>query len=233
METTTLWPFEIGGRTVILLLALTGCDPGRHARPEVHGRARPLATAPGSDEITFESGGGTRARVTRRPAADGSESLHGETEIALGPQEARCIVEDVALDPQGRLVQAEVTAAPSCGAEPDARAHLDPSGGDPSERAPWIYTPELLPGRAVATPVAAWVAFRAAGLSSELTLVQLEKRRAWQVPSDQIAVPTELGTTVVLGNDGADVGAVFVNRVGLADVGATLVCVGRTGEPTI
>jgi hypothetical protein len=97
--------------------------------------------------------------------------------------------------------------------------------------APWIYTPALLPGRPLTTPVAAWVALRAAAISPSLTLIELEHRTAFRVPSDQVAVPTELGTTVVLGNDGADVGAGFVERIRMGREGVTLVSLDETAKP--
>jgi hypothetical protein len=209
------------------------------------------------DTISFGSSVGTSARVTRAVAPDGSETLHGETELSLRTGTRRCIVEDVRLDARGRLVQADVTTAASCDAAPETRAHLDPaagvarvttqtgddaaaclrisgvSGGAAPPAASWIYTPEVLPGRTVTTPVAAWVAVRAAATSPSLLLVELELQQAWQVPRDQVVVTTEIGSTVVLGNDGADVGAGFVEGIRMADYGVTLVRVPSSGEPAI
>jgi hypothetical protein len=188
--------------------------------------------------MTFAGENGARARVTRTLAPDGSETLHGETDLALDARTWRCVVEDVRLDAGGRLASADIAVGSSCTAEPESRTHIDPARGVVSvttgagtveQRAPrgtpWIYTPEVLPGRALVTPVAAWVAARAAAAAPALTLVQLERRQAWRVPGDQVAVATELGTTVVLGGDGADVDQGFVQRLRMLDDGVTLVSV--------
>ena len=101
-----------------------------------------------------------------------------------------------------------------------ARAHASP----------WIYTPEALPGQRRGDARGRLGGARAAAAPT-LTLVQLERGQAWQVPGDQVAVPTELGTTVVLGGDGADVGAAFVDRVRLVDQAVTLERIPCAGEP--
>jgi hypothetical protein len=255
--TTNLWPFcPVPSRslaTALLGFALAGCATAPEARLERDACAAP-ASAPGAI-IDFVGGPGTSARVRRVVAPDGSETLHGETELSLGATTRRCIVEDVSLDAHGRLLRADISAAASCDAEPETRAHLEPAVGiarvatraasglrswtpavaqslTPSST-PWIYTPEALPGRAATTPVAAWVALRAAALSPLVRLVQLERREAWLVPREQVAVPTELGTTVVLGNDGADVGSGFVERIRMTDIALTLVRVPTGGEASI
>ncbi len=207
-----------------LLLALAACA-------EPPSPAAGACTAPATEcAFTFSGEHGARARVTRSIQPDGSETLHGETEITLGAAGRRCIVEDARLDRSGRLTSADV-ASGACGAEPGSRVHLDPArgvvraGGNEwaaTGASPWIYEPEALPGHAVATPVAAWIAARAGAASPALTLVPLEQRRSFQVPADQVAIPTELGTTVVLGGDGADVGATFVDRIRILDQAVTL-----------
>lgn len=242
-----------GPRSALLLFAsaLAACA----AQPDPCPAPVPPAIAsPRGDTISFASGSGTSARVTRAVAPDGSETLHGETDLSLGASSRRCIVEDVSLDARGSLVRADVSTAASCDAAPETLAHLDPAsgvarvttpaGGDDAPRlrlagassgmsAPWIYTPQVVPGRAVTTPVAAWVAFRAAAVSPSLTLIELELRRAWRVPRDQIVVPTEAGATVVLGDDGADVWGGFVQRLHLADYDVTLVRSPGGAEPAI
>jgi hypothetical protein len=240
--TTTLWSLFTRARrfapVALIGLALAACatapDPCPSPSPARAGEA-----------IAFASGGGSVARVTRVAGPDGSETLHGETELALNASARRCLVEDVILDAEGRLVRADVTAAPSCNGVPSLHAHLDPARGIARvtteagvvelshQGAAWIYAPEALPGCAATTPVAVWVAMRAAAGSPWLTLIDVAKRQAWRVPRDQVVVPTELGTTVVLGGDGAEVGADFVQRIRLADYGVTLVRIPRDGEPAI
>jgi len=236
----TLRPFKMHRAAIALLgFPLAACTPAEDPRPA----PRPAASPPG-EVVVFASSEGARARVTRVASLDGGETLHGETELWLGATTRRCIIEDVRLDPRGRLLQADLSTAASCDAEPEVRAHLEPARGIvttragvqdpiPPSAAPWIYTPEALPGRAVTTPVAAWVALRAAASSPWLTLVQLERGRVWRVPSEQVVVPTERGTTVVLGHDGAEVGAGFVERVSMTDDGVTLLRTPCRGEPAI
>jgi hypothetical protein len=216
-----------------LLLALAAC-----AQSPTPGHGTCPAPAP-EGAMTFTGERGARAHVTRSIQPDGSEVLHGETEIALGSGGRRCIVEDAHLDRTGRLSSADV-ASGTCGAAPESRFHLDPARGvvrtgagewTAPRASPWIYTPEALAGHAVATPVATWVAARAGAASPTLTLVQLEQGRASRVPVDQVAIPTELGTTVVLGGDGADVGSGFVDRVRLLDESVTLTRVPCGEEP--
>jgi hypothetical protein len=243
--TTTLRPSAL---PALLALALGACATAPDPCPS------PPSPPRAAPSMSFASGGGSVARVTREAGPDGSETLHGETELVLNTSAKRCLVEDVILDADGRLLRADITAGPSCDGAPSFHAHLDPArgiaqvttesgaletcrdgaaGGRVPPGAPWIYTPEALPGSAATTPVAAWVALRAAVLSPTLTLIELEKRQAWRVPRDQVMVPTELGATVVLGSDGAEVNAGFVRRIRLADYGVTLVRIPGEGEPAI
>lgn len=242
--TKTLWssviPVTPSAPVALLAIVLSACATAPDTCPS------PSPPRPPSEAIVFVSGAGSVARVTRVAGPDGSETLHGETELALNADVRRCLVEDVTLDAGGHLLQADITASASCDGEPSFHAHLDPASGVARiateagvtetvapQGAPWIYTPEALPGCAATTPVAAWVAMRAAAVAPSLTLIELEKRRAWRTPRDQVVVPTELGTTVVLGSDGAEVGPEFVRRIRLADYGVTLVRIPREGEPAI
>ncbi len=268
-ENTTLWPFSVppepraglaGLAGFAALAAVASCATPPDPPPSATGRASEPAAqaapaaAPAGTTTWFVSSAGASAEVSRVTAPDGSETLHGETVVALGPGAPRCIVEDVTLDARGALVRADVSSAASCNAEPEMSAHLDPArvlarvteaAGTPGDEgsahlaipgaagpdAPWIYTAALLPGRPLTTPVAAWVALRAAAISPSLTLIELEHRAAYRVPADQVAVPTELGTTVVLGDDGADVGVGFVERIRMGREGLTLVSLDETAKP--
>lgn len=225
-------PFTVTTLVIAAGLLIAGCEPSADVRAESGaGRTR-------GEAITYDGGTGAAARVTRAAIPGGNEILHGETEIALSPGARRCVVEDVTLDPTGRLVRAEIVVGDVCGAARD-RVLIDVSrgavtaSGAPEWRAPsdapWIYAPEVAPGRTVATPVSAWVARRAAAVSPSLMMIELGRGEAWKVPADQVVVPTDQGVTVVMGDSGADVSDRFVDRVHFADTGVTL----ARGEPNI
>jgi hypothetical protein len=85
--------------------------------------------------------------------------------------------------------------------------------------APWVYAPPA----AIATPVSAWVTAKAAAVAPAVRQVEHGSDHAALVPREQLAIETERGLTVVVGNDGADVDAAFVEQVRVADYGVTLV----------
>lgn len=252
MKPTKTIPPGRGLALAALAAALAACA----TTPDPCATPSPSAIPPPAvDTLSFVGGAGASARVSRVVAPDGSETLHGETELSLSASSRRCIIEDVRLDARGSLVRADVSTAASCDAAPETVAHLEPARGlacvttaqagdgaafhlripgvSGEAAASWVYTPQVLPGRAVTTPVAAWVAFRAAAVSPSLTLVALELRQVWRVPRDQVVVPTETGATVVLGYDGSDVRAGFVERLRLADYDVTLVRVPGSGDLAI
>ncbi|UQA62930.1 hypothetical protein [Polyangium aurulentum] len=205
-------------------LALVGLGLAGCASPMEMGREDRSAAAATEDVFFFAGSAGTSAHVTRKIAADGAETLHGETEIAIG-ESRRVIVEDVTIDANGHLERAEVAVVGGEGGETRVHMRLDPSRGIaevrsidgastwrmPSEE-PWVYAP-WSQGGSTATPVSAWVAMRAAVASPWARVVMPEARAGVLSPRDQIAVPTEAGTTVVLGRDGADVDGTFVARL--------------------
>lgn len=205
------------------------------------------ASAPPSDEraaFRYADEGGTRSQVDRSVAPDGTETLHAVTEIRAGGSVATRIVEDVVLDARGRLVHARIARSGLRSAAD--RVVLDAVAGSvvlvqsgvassvnvPTDL-PWAY-PQVLDasGRAITTPVTAWVAARAAAASPSVRVIAPDARSR-VVPRDQLAAPTESGTTVILGWDGADVGASFVTRVRLASLGTTLVLGGPPASPSL
>lgn len=194
-----------------------------------HGRA-PTATH------VFVGGAGSGARVTRTIVSTGGEALHGEVDIALGARARRHIVEDVELDARGWLTRAQITVTVEPGGEAEARLTLDPQSGIVTAQAagvtqtwrapvnaPWVYAAPGAAGQEIPTPVAAWVTLRAAQAAPSVHQIDRTARRAWSVPREQIMIPTESGTTVVLGGDGADVDERFVERVRSTTYGITLV----------
>lgn len=193
------------------------------------------AEAAAVERFVFAGSAGSEAVVTRAPGAAGGEALHGEVELRLGARARRRVIEDVLLDARGRLVRAEITVHGDRGADPERHLALDAVAGTvrlvdatgttawtaPTD-APWIYAAEALAGHPLATPVAAWVARRAAALAPAVRAIEPGSRRAPLVPAEQIAVPTEAGTTVVVGGEGADVDELFVAEVRSATHGITL-----------
>jgi hypothetical protein len=206
-------------------LVLVGFGFAGCASPMEMGREDRRAVPATEDVFFFTGGAGTSAHVTRKIAADGTETLHGETEVALGESSRRIIVEDVTIDARGHLERAEIAALDGEAGETRVYMRLEPSRGIAEVRSidgastwrmpkeePWVYAPWSR-GGSTATPVSAWVAMRAAVASPWARVVVPEARAGVLSPRDQIAVPTEAGTTVVIGRDGADVDGTFVARL--------------------
>ncbi|AKT43719.1 hypothetical protein [Chondromyces crocatus] len=144
---TSFWKRGHRAALVVLMgLAASGCaeagaeQTARGATPQGH-----------AETMTF-SGNGVRARVTRGVNQEGLEKLHGETLFEGGADAGRRVVEDVTLDPAGRLVSATVSL--SAGEVLVARMQLDAVGGvvrvsTPEGAAeqrvttdtPWVYAP--------------------------------------------------------------------------------------------
>jgi hypothetical protein len=218
----------------LLAAAATACQGSPAPRPD------PQRAGEGRT-FSFVGGEGSSARVDVSRAPDGSEALHGETIVALGASARRCVVEDVTLDARGRLARAEIKVAARCDGAPEQRLSFDAAGGvvrsttpagsivrhAPTD-APWIYAPPA----SIVTPVAAWVVSRASALSAAVRYVDPASAHAPLVPRDQIAVSTERGVTVIVGNDGADVDASFVRRAQMIDHGITLVRVPGRADTT-
>jgi hypothetical protein len=233
------WPVVVPW-AALLAAAITGCDGSVEVRPDPAG-AEDRAT----ETFVFAGGAGSGARVTRTVAPDGTEALHGETLLRLGKHARERIVEDVTINPCGRLVHAEITVARDHDPTPEARVSLDPPSGRvwtatvggagesrAAKDAPWVYAPEVQ-GRPVPTPVAAWVTLRASEASRRMRLVQIGQRGGGLLPRRQLAIPTELGTTVVVGDDGCDVDETFVDRVRMLGLGLDLVRVPDRDEAVI
>jgi hypothetical protein len=216
--------------------------------------ARRASPAGDEAAVTHEfTGPGGSSRVGRRALPGGGERLWGETTLRaqrvtggvrsfgaeLGPQ-----LETVSLDGSGRLISAEIANAGPLGERPARRIVLDGraalvrialAGGEPTEwrvpvDAPWVYRGTVSDdgtgaGALVSTPVAAWVALRAAAAAGSARVVRVlepEVQRSYLVPIDQVLVRTEVGSTVILGGDGIDADDLFVTHVRLTDRAITL-----------
>ena len=97
--------------------------------------------------------------------------------------------------------------------------------------APWAYAPMA---RGVSTPIAAWITLRAAEHAPLVRVLQIDSRSSYRTVPEQIAILTELGTTVVVGGDAADADSAFVDGLRLLDRGITLRRLDRPdGAPAI
>jgi hypothetical protein len=179
--------------------------------------ASPPAAVVRAETHLFADGGGARARVSRAIHADGAEVLHGETDL---PGSRLRLVEDARLDPGGRLSRAEIRLIGEDGA---TRAHLvaDRSSGSvrrtdalgasawtPPLDGPWAVEPPTGVG-----PVAAWLARRAAESGEPVRVIRADAAASYLAPAEQVAIPTETGATVVLGESAGEADGVFLRRV--------------------
>ena len=177
---------------------------------------------------------GARSTVARDIAPDGSETLRATTELSLRGKPAS-VEEKARIDVDGKLVDAELTVTrggTQHAVRYDARAGIAEVPG--SERfeapvdAPWVYGPIDIDGerwplrRGLGAMRAVGTARARGAASSTLRWVDAQARRTQLVPDDQVAIDTELGTTVVIGDDGADVGKDFLIELRVAAAGATL-----------
>lgn len=211
--TLTLTPkhLRLPALAAVLVLATSACREPVGSHPDRRETEPPAS-------FSFAGADGSRAQVTRTLALDGTEILHGETMFASSTGAACCVIEDVTLDARGQLGRADVAVAGPCGGPAEPRITLDRARGEITTGAgswavpmdaPWVYAP--LDSRP--TPISAWVTLRAASASLAVRSIEVGSRRAPLVPRDQIAIETERGTTVVVGNEGVDVDAVFVREV--------------------
>jgi len=212
---------------VLLAVSLPACADSRRSTAE----ATPLAT----QTYFYTDGAGALGRVERRLMADGEERLHGQTEIQSDGGHFQ-VVEDVVLDPRGRLVRAETAIAGRCAEVTEQRIVYDASrgvvrssdaGGERSWSvpvdAPWVLAPAKdAQQRPIATPLSGWIAIRAARLAPAIRVIDVGAKTAYAVTSDQIAVATERGMTAVLGDAGIDAGPEFVEELRLVPLSRTM-----------
>jgi hypothetical protein len=176
------------------------------------------------------------SHVIREKAADGSESLRGTTDVAArsGTDDSTFARETVSLDEKGRLRHAEIimgergataryTLDPSRGAVQVVRPGAPPVDWRVPNDAPWLYAPSSDDGGAfIATPVAGWVALRATGAADVVRVLEPAQQRSYLMLVDQVAVPTEHGTTLALGSDAVDADARFISELRLLHGAVTL-----------
>lgn len=200
----------------------------------------PAAALRDGNEVVYEISGGAHARsqVRRTVRADGSETLRGATSIggAPGSPPQALAIEEVEIDAAGRLVSADIALSSGAqGAGIEKRVHLDPSKGivriadargvkswRASVDAPWIYAPlvaDPLPGRPMATPVAAWATLRAVAEAPRARVIHCDRLWTSLVPRDQLVVEDGATRFAVLGEDAieADEGFVVAMRLNSLD----------------
>ena len=201
------------GAAVVLGLSLAACSA---PRPTSTGTLR-------AETYAYDDGAGSTGRVFRAVGADGAEALHGETDLASGLH----VVEDAVLDARGHLARLELVVTRGCEGPEEEHVVLDRARGTVraaapgglvewpvATDAPWALGPLARGGT---TPITAWIIRQAAAGSPRVRVVDADARSSYRAPSDQIAVDTELGATVVLGRDAAQIDGAFVQRVDLAD----------------
>jgi hypothetical protein len=220
---------RIGARlaSFAIVAAVVGCARADGSQGDTSGsRSR-------QDTFVYTDGGRATSRVERSSDPDGAESLCGVTEIVAADGTRTAIREEARLDRTGRLAWASIAGA---GAHAADRVVLDvarglvrlETGGSAVEwrvptDEPWVY-PAVhdRAGERLVTPIGAWITSRAARAGADVRVLYPEARRSQVVPADQVAIPTELGTTVILGDDSAEIGTAFVDRVRLAGLDRTL-----------
>lgn len=183
--------------------------------------------------------------VTREKSPAGRELLRGTTDVVArrGAPHRTIAREAASLDASGRLEEAEIfvgergavvqyTLEPRRGAVRVVRPGAPPVDFRVPNDAPWLYAPSSEDeGTFITTPVAAWVALRAASASDVVRVIEPEAQRSYLMMADQVAVPTERGTTVALGSDGIDADAQFVSELRLLHGAATLARVSALEVP--
>jgi hypothetical protein len=218
---------------VLGALALAACSL---AACSEQGAAPPSAPEPAQLRAYRYDGVAGTSEVTHEKAANGRESLRGTTDLAAhgSAKSASFARETASLDEHGRLRHAEIivgergaavqyTLDPSHGAVRVVRPGAAPVDWRVPNDAPWLYAPGPDDeGAFIATPVAAWVALRAASASDVVRVLEPEQQRTYLMMADQVAVPTEHGTTLALGASGIDADAQFINELRLLHGEVTL-----------
>ena len=209
-----------------------GCSPARPA-PSLRSLTRSCYAS-----VVGPSVNSTLVRMQ----VNGGEHLIGLTELGTGER----LVEEATIDGSGRLVNAAatLTGAPIAGEPaPVTRVALEPAQGAVTLMAPdryldwrvandlpWTWLSLLTAGHAtapgapgpIATPLGAWVAFRASESAPAVRVIDLAAVADHSLAADQLVVPDGASATVVLGDDFADVDGGKPRRLHLAALGSTL-----------
>ncbi|WP_437738096.1 hypothetical protein [Sorangium sp. So ce1335] len=192
---------------------------------------------------TFFGAAGAQSRVERRIRPDGSETLSSETrrsraEAGGGPAAAGALRpggvlrEYAELDAAGRLVYADVSLSDAAGVV--KRMILDPQHGAALLRragqAPgFVRIPTggatiYAPVGSMVTPVAAWVARRAAQAAPSARLFDDVTAESHEILGDQLVVEDGRDTFVVLGDAALSVDEEFITSLPLGDAAMETAC---------
>lgn len=192
------------------------------------------------------------SRVDRRAAPGGAEALHGMTSVTLpGAAHPAVLDETAQIDASGRLLlaTAELRSGPQ-GAHMVRSVRLDPSAGTVTVRdekgqrswrvsadQPWIYAglfSDIAPEMADTTAIQAWVARRAAHVSSRLREINVADRQDHLTVADQVAFADGPSEWVVLGDEAIETDGEFVRALrwrSLEAAGALIQAAERSCEP--
>lgn len=215
-----------------IVLGLGGC--GHRDGAPAEERAEHASEKSRTTESSFVFGTGSvraESRVARSVALDGSESLHGVTEVRLGGEpHPMVLTEHAEIDASGRLVAASAELRAESRAATLVRSvRLDASRGlvtvndKRGERLilaaadhPWVYESlfqdvSLVMGSA--TPVQAWVARRAAQAGSKVRVIDVSSQRAYVTLADQVVVDDAAKKLVILGDEVIEVDSDFVRSL--------------------
>lgn len=218
-------PCLVGLAGLSLGLSLSSCA--------AHERER----APHFDTFRSYAADGSRMQsslVQSVDERDAAEHLSGLTQL----EDGSWVSEDAALDRSGRLLRAEAKLAGPCGHDHDnvRRIVLDARQGTVDITAPalqtrwsvpndlpWVYEPLLHAfgdeQQPVATPVAAVIALRASQVDRAVRMLDVDRFRSHSMMVDQVVVPDEHETHVVLGDDVAEIDSSLPQRLHLAALG--------------
>lgn len=179
--------------------------------------------APAAVRTFGRSEGDVRAesRVTRSVRADGSELLRGLATIARADGPVAVVAEEAQIASNGRLLRAVITT--TVGDVETSSMTLDGTSGEILDGlsgrvvtlttdAPLVYGPLSVLGEPFASPVAAWVAVRAADRWEHLRLVDFARPEASVVTTrSQVVVRDGHLRWVALGDEAVGVDAELVH----------------------
>ncbi|WP_437563996.1 hypothetical protein [Sorangium sp. So ce542] len=192
---------------------------------------------------TFFGSAGAQSRVERAIRPDGSETLSSETRLspadagqgsAAGgaPPTGGVLREYAELDPSGRLVYADVSLSDAAGVV--KRMILDPQHGaallrragraSGFVRIPTGEATIYAPVGAIVTPVAAWVARRAALAAPSVRMFDEGTAESHAVLSDQLVVEDGRDTFVVLGDAALSADDEFITSLPLGAAASATAC---------
>jgi hypothetical protein len=204
---------------------------------------KPIGSLPPTRLCYASSDGLVRSTLVSTQAR-GAERLVAVTELASGAR----LVEDVKLDESGRVIEATATLA-ATEKRGAIRVALNPGDGSvqvntdtfrtvgtvPNDL-PWVWAPLLTEpstGAPIATPLEAYLVFRAAASARPVRLLDLGALDSHTVTADQLVVRDGDRATVILGDDAADFDGGVPRRLYLTAFGAKLEPMKSDKPPTV